>query len=272
VTDFSGQGAPPPDAPDAPGLAEAKAKLYAADPDEFTALRQDFVARAADQPKVAKQIAGLRKPTRAAWVLNRLVRAHPDTPARLAELAAALHEGGDGARIRELTTARNHLVDELTRLAIAAAGLTAPPAALREDVTATLGAALADQQVADDLAAGAIVRAAHWAGFGETMTWAPTAPAPKNRSPEKGAAAVPAVADLARHRQEKILSAERSVEETSRALAEATVAEQDLEDEVRGIEDRLEQARLALAQARRDAYRAESRQKKAAAELARLRQ
>jgi hypothetical protein len=249
-------------------LAEAKDDLYAADPEEFTVRRQDLVARAqaADQQKVAKQIAALRKPTRAAWVLNRLVRAHPGTPARLAELAEALREGGDGARIRELTTARNQLTDELTRQALAAAGIANPPAALREDVTATLGAALADPQVAADLAAGTLVKAARWAGFGETMTWTP-GPAPARKP-----APVPAVADLTRHRQEKLLSAERSLEETSKALADATAAEQELEDEVHDLEARLEQARLALAQARRDAYRAESRHKKAAAELARLRQ
>ena len=69
----------------------------------------------------------------------------------------------DGGRIRELTAARARLVDELTRQALVS-DLPAPPAAVREEVTATLDAALADPEVAANL--GTLVRAAHWAGFG----------------------------------------------------------------------------------------------------------
>ena len=148
-------------------LADAKAELYQADPDDFMPRRQELVARAreAGESAAAKQIGALRKPTRLAWVVNRLVRADPEVTARLAELAAELRDPGssaDGARIRELTAARARLVDELTRQALD--DLPAPPAAVREEVTATLDAALADPEVAANL--GTLVRAAHWAGFG----------------------------------------------------------------------------------------------------------
>src|ERR1051326_2897016 len=161
-------------------LEDAKAELYEADPDGFTARRQELAdgAREAGQPAVAKQIAALRKPTRSAWVVNRLVRSDPEVRARLDALGADLREaadgarlrelttararlaaeptraaprgagppgGADGARLRELTTARSRLVDELTRAALAT--LPAPPAALREEVTATLDAAIADPEV-----------------------------------------------------------------------------------------------------------------------------
>ena len=146
-------------------LADAKAELYQGDPEQFMARRGELVAQAreAGQADVAKQIGALRKPTRSAWVVNRLVRADPEVTARLAALAAELHEAGlDGGRIRELTTARARLVDELTRQALD--DLPAAPAAVREEVTATLDAALADPEVAANL--GTLVRAAHWAGFG----------------------------------------------------------------------------------------------------------
>ena len=57
-------------------LAEAEAELYTADPDGFTALRTELAERARDagEPAVAKKITALRKPTRSAWVVNRLVR------------------------------------------------------------------------------------------------------------------------------------------------------------------------------------------------------
>ena len=61
-------------------LADAKAELYQADPEDFMSRRQELVARAreAGESAAAKQIGALRKPTRSAWVLNRLVRADPE--------------------------------------------------------------------------------------------------------------------------------------------------------------------------------------------------
>ena len=259
-------------------LAQATAELYDADPDEFTQRRTDLVthARDNDQPAVAKQIAALRKPTRSAWVVNRLARTHPEAATRLAELADDLKAGGNGARIRELTEARGRLVDELARQAFAAAGTPSPPAALREDVIATLSAALADPEVAASLAAGTMTRAAHWAGFGLVPLSDEPAPARAKRRTEPAAAPAPppAVDELERRRRhrEKIDLAERTVAELTEAAEAAATAERDLEDTVRHLEAELEQARQRLAEARRQAYRTDSRQRKAAAELDRLRE
>ena len=249
-------------------LADAKAVLYQADPDEFMARRQELVAQAreAGEPDVAKQIGTLRKPTRSAWVVNRLVRADPEVTARLAELAAELRDAGqstDGARIRELGAARARLVDELTRQALE--DLPAPAAAVREEVTATFDAALADPEVAASL--GTLVRAAHWAGFGLDGAPAPVPPAAKTKKP---APAEPSAERERRHR-EKIISAERAVAEADRTVDAANAAEQQLVDTVRRLEAELAQARQQLAEARRQAYRAESQQRRAAETLSRLR-
>jgi hypothetical protein len=248
-------------------LADAKAELYRADPDEFMSRRQELVARAreAGDAAAAKQIGALRKPTRSAWVVNRLVRADPDVTARLAELAAELRDAGlDGGRIRELSAARARLVDELTRQAFD--DLPAPPAAVREEVTATLDAALADPEVAANL--GTLVRAAHWAGFGLT-NGAPTPPPPAAKT-KKPAPAEPSAERERRHR-ENIISAERAVAEANRTADAANAAEQQLEDTVRRLEAELAQARQQLAEARRQAYRAESQQRRASETLSRLR-
>jgi len=275
-------------------LAAAAAELYEADPDGFTQRRQDLAdrARAAGEPAVAKQIAGLRKPTRSAWVVNRLVRADPQVTSRLAALAAELRDerSMDGTRIRELTAARSRLVDDLTRQALQVSDLPAPPAALREEVTATLDAAIADPDVAANL--GTLVRAAHWAGFGlDPMTAFPAgAPSPSPRktpttpaSPRTSKPAQPpppeapkppdpaeAAAERDRRRQEKIQTAERAVAEADQTAESANLAEQDLEDTVRRLEAELADARQRLAEARRQSYRAESRQRRANAELGRL--
>jgi hypothetical protein len=254
-------------------LADATAELYQADPEAFMPRRAELVAQAreAGEAAAAKQIGVLRKPTRSAWVVNRLVRNDPGVRDRLADLASELRDAGasmDGGRIRELTAARARLVDELTRQALD--GLPAPPAAVREEVTATLDAALADPEVAASL--GTLVRAAHWAGFGldpgnaQSMS-APPPPAAKAKKP---AAAEPSAERERRHR-EKIISAERAVVEADRAADAANAAEQQLQDAVRQLEAELAQARQRLAEARRQAYRAESQQRRAGETLSRLR-
>ena len=251
-------------------LADATAELYQGDPEQFMARRGELAAqaRAAGQAAVAKQIGALRKPTRSAWVVNRLVRADPGVAARLAALAADLRDGGlDGGRIRELTAARAQLVDELTRQALD--DLPAAPGAVREEVRATFDAALADPEVAANL--GTLVRAAHWAGFGLASGAAiparPPSPAAKTKKP---APPEPSAERERRHR-EKIISAERAVAEADRNADAANAAERELEDAVRRLEAELAQARQQLADARRQAYRAESQQRRAGETLSRLR-
>ena len=257
-------------------LADAVAELYAADPDGFTERRQELItsAREAGEPAAAKQIAALRKPTRSAWVVNRLVREDPEVRARLDEMSSDLRAAAgsaDGTRIRELTTARSRLVDELTRQALQVSDLPAPPAALREEVTATLDAAIADPGVAANL--GTLVRAAHWAGFGlDPMTSFPAAAPsqPPTLKPPEAPDPAEAAAERDRRRQEKIQLAERALAEADRAAGSANLAEQDLENTVRRLEADLADARQRLADARRQSYRAESRRRRAAAELGRL--
>jgi hypothetical protein len=248
-------------------LEDAKAELYESEPDGFTTRRQELAehARDAGEPAVAKQIAALRKPTRSAWVVNRLVRSDPEVRSRLDALGAGLRAAADGGRIRELTTARSRLVDELTKTALA--GLPAPPAALREEVAATLDAAIADPDVAGRL--GTLARAERYAGFGPvSFTAAPPAPAPVKPARDPAEAA----AEREARRQEKINSAERDVAQADRTLQAALAAEHDLEDKVRALETDLAAARQRLAEARRTSYRAESRQQRATRELDRLRE
>lgn len=157
--------------PSAPTLASATAELYSAPPQEFTQRRKDLAAaaRAAGDRETARRISGLRKPTRAAWVVNHLARAEPGTAATLADLAAGLRaatDARDGRRLRDLSARRRALIDGLSDQAFTLAGLEDPPPGLREEVTATLAAALADSEVAGLLASGTLTRAATWSGFG----------------------------------------------------------------------------------------------------------
>ena len=152
-------------------VREAAAELYAGDPAGFIQRRGDLAAqaRASGQGAAAKAITGLRKPTRSAWVVNRLVHGDPDAASRLAALGDDLRDAGrslDGRRLRELSQARRDLIAALTRQALAGAGQPGAPVALQEEVAATLSAAVADPQVAAELAAGTLIRPVERSGFG----------------------------------------------------------------------------------------------------------
>jgi hypothetical protein len=152
-------------------LAAAIAELYGAAPEAFTERRSELAvaARDAGDRAAAKAIAALRRPTRAAWVVNRLARADPGAPAKLAELGAALRaaqEARHGPRLRELSAARGALTDALTAQALAAADVPDPPPSLRLEVSQTLTAAIADPEVAAAFAEGTLTRAVQWSGFG----------------------------------------------------------------------------------------------------------
>jgi hypothetical protein len=152
-------------------MAVAVEELYGSDPQAFTGRRTELAAQArtAGDAAAAKAIAALRKPTRAAWVVNQLARTDPSAPIKLAELGAALRaaqQARHGPRLRELSVARGPLIDALTDQALAAGGVPDPPPSLRAEVAATLSAALADPSVAAGFASGTLTSAAHWAGFG----------------------------------------------------------------------------------------------------------
>jgi hypothetical protein len=286
-------------------LQDAVAELYSADPDQFVERRGALAAaaRAAGQAPAARQIAGLRKPTRSAWVVNQLARAEPGVVSELASLGEELRaaQGSlDGAAIRELSQRRRQLIETLARRAFAAAGQPSPPAALRDEVTATLGAALADPQVAEQLAAGTLARAARSEGFGPAGPAGPATLAlvtsPGGRGPSRttrgpGAGRAPstprtagtqrarpappsaeqAAAERERRRRADLAAAEQAAAEAARAAEAATTAEHDLERAVQALEEQLADTRRSLSETRIGARRARARERQARQALDRLR-
>jgi hypothetical protein len=177
-------------------VAAAVGELYDGDPQAFTGRRAELAAAARDagDRAAAKAIGALRRPTRAAWVVNRLARADPSAPASLAEMAAALRaaqQAGHGPRLRELSAARGALVDSLTGQALAVAGVPDAPPALRLEVAQTLTAALADPEVAAAFAAGTLTQAVQWSGFGVLPEAVDGEGEPGEDVREEGPAAVP---------------------------------------------------------------------------------
>lgn len=271
-------------------------QLYAADPAEFTDRRADLVAQArADGDKAAaRAIGALRRPTRGAWVVNQLARADPDAISRLAGLGdelRAAEKALDGGRLRELSQTRRELLGQLTQQALGDAGVADPPDALVQEVTGTLGAALADPQVAAAVAAGQLAKSVRPAGFGFGLAGddeddhggdaAPVPPGPRrrvadNRAEQKRAAQERAAqerADQERAAQERADQerAERALADADRAVDAAHATEADRENTVRRLEVQLEDAQDALADAKRRSREARTAQRQAGKALDRLR-
>lgn len=184
-------------------LADVAAQLYGLDPVEFVNARASRVkaARTAGRRDLAAQIAALRKPSLAGWVVNIAAREFPDDVGALLELGAALRIAQrtlSGGELRRLTAQRQQVVRALVRKAGEGAARHGHPvteATLRE-VSQTLHAALADPIVAEQVRAGTLVSAITYSGFGapglaavpdegDTLGSVPLLDSPASGSPEK---------------------------------------------------------------------------------------
>ena len=141
--------------------------MYGADPARSPAARR-AARRRADNRAAAKAIAALRKPTRAAWVVNRLARTDFRAPPRLTELATALGAAqgprtAPGCASFPPSAGRWSTRSRRGPWPRPAWPTRRRPAAGGQD---TLTAALADPAIATAFAAGALTKAAQWSGFG----------------------------------------------------------------------------------------------------------
>lgn len=174
---------------------DARDELYWANPAGFTALRTRLSAAAKQRgdTAAARRISTTNRPTKAAWIVNRLAIGHPEVKQRLTDLGdrlRAAHAAMDGDRIRDLSAEQRKLVDDLARAAFEAAELTNPSAAVRDDVTGTLQAAIADPDVTAAL--GRLTKPQCWSGFGALGDTGPVLIADRGAAAPKRTRSTPA--------------------------------------------------------------------------------
>ena len=221
-------------------------ELYWVSPEKFTATRSRLAAAARQRgdADAAKEISAARKPTTAAWVVNRLALSRAKAAQRLTELGERLraaHSAMDGERIRELSADQRKLIDELARTAFDAAEAKNPSAALREDVTGTLQAAIADPDVAARL--GRLVKAEKYSGFGDFgFTASITAPDQDPGELARVQAALEATEQAKADADEALRVARRRLEEAQRDLHEAEQASRDAAKRVKDAAAQLKRA------------------------------
>jgi hypothetical protein len=247
--------------------------LYWVQPDAFTAQRTKLAAAAKHRGDVAaaQRISAARKPTTAAWIVNRLALLHKDTKQRVANLGdrlRAAHAAMDGDRIRDLSAEQHKLIDELTRTALEAADVRKPSSTVRDDLTSTLQAAIADPEVTARL--GRLARAERWSGFGAfgdaapvlTATRGGKAKAQSKQSRPKLAKDSPRDKEAeAVHQQLEKLKAAVAAAERAKAEADGVLSERQGERAAARL--RRDEALASLREAEREFDSAEERYDKA---------
>jgi len=242
------------DITDPPEIDDIADELYALPPADFLAARADHARKAPDKV-IAKAISALRKPTMAAWAVNQLARKASAELAEALDLGARMREAQRrlrGNELRNLGERRRELVNKLTRKAAELAGGKLGGEA-EIQVRNTLGAALADQELADQVREGRLSKALEHTGFGPLSMTAPV------------------VDDLADRREKRH---ERAVTEARKDLAEADedlktardqvhTATKEHADKAREVED----LQAELRQAERVAQQANQRLRKATRHL-----
>jgi hypothetical protein len=240
-------------------IEEAAEELYGLPPGEFTRARDERTKalRNDGDREAASGVKALRKPTVAAWALNQLVRRRrKDVDALIAageELRAAqddLLAGGERSAFQEAAAKERELVAKLS-----ADGATLASEAgergggLQEKLSATLHAAALDEDIAEELRAGRLVREREAiGGFG-----AEPAPMPSRR-PTKSTAKKPAP------RKKPDAKSSRADAEGRQRLAAARTDERhtrrELESAAKALEHAQERADAAEAHAAEAAERA----------------
>jgi hypothetical protein len=237
--------------------SDVAAELYGGSREDFTATRSARAGevRAAGDRDLAKRITALRKPTVAAWLVNQLVRRHPDEIGELADLAdelgSAQRQGfGDqlrsaGERRRELLRRLDLAVRELAvelgvQLGADAAG----------QVATTFQAALVDTGALHEVLAGQLSGAldvdpngiGQWQSEHVSRPRPPAPPRPETARPDPKAEA--ALAQARDRADEAVAARERAERELAEAQEIAARA-----DEV------LAQARARLDEAQAEQHR-----------------
>lgn len=233
-------------------------RLYALEPDQFVAARDKHQAEAKNDKELARAIKGLARPTRSAWLINQMVRHRRRDLEQLLDLGAELRKAQEtlaGEELKQLSAQRRALLQQLAREGRALAKELGHPVSqtVEQEVSATLGAALADPKLAEKVRSGRLTKALSYSGFGDLESAVLYVPP---RRPQ-------AVAKKPRIDREKLArELEQSEQALTAAQAERDRAEQRIErlkTELGEAQSALEEAESALQAARKQRKNAEKR-------------
>lgn len=235
-------------------------ELYAGPWQDFIARRDRLVAaaKAAGDRPAAQALKALRKPTRAAWLVDLLARHEPTGLAEVLALGDSLaqaHRAADPAELRRLSALQRAVVDSLATRASGLGGERgyAAPDSVRQEVAETLQAALTDPELAERVRTGTLSAAVRAAGFGPADAMFSESPLGKViplPSAPPGSSSEGPDPLVARRLSRELGHAEARWEEAEKRLQRAREATASTEKELQE-----EEVRLALLVSRADELR-----------------
>jgi hypothetical protein len=227
--------------------------------EEFTSSRNELgkSLRSDGAPEAADWVKALKKPSRAAWLVNQLAVRKPKDVARLLEagreLRAAQEEmlagTADREKLREAASAEQEAVDSLLGAAEAIGREHGVGAQIMTRVEETLRAASGDPEVAEAIEKGRLQREQRAAGIGLVGAATAKAPARGRKKDEREAADRRAREQQAKRRKDaerKLTSAEKRLGREQAKLERARDAVEDAERAVHEAELDAHAARRAL--------------------------
>ncbi|MER6853657.1 hypothetical protein AB0A81_38515 [Streptomyces flaveolus] len=239
-------------------------ELYTTPPSDFVPRREEraAAARTAGHAQDARRIRAARRPTRAAWAANLLLRSRPEESRRFLELGQELREAHrtlDAAGLKELSAQRRKVVSALSRQAAQLADEAGHQLSetARREVESTLRAVLADPDAAGRWAEGRLENSlTPPSEFPAAIAPPDSAPAQKPSRPAAkrapaGTRAGDELAERRRKRQEELTRAQEVAEAAERRADERRAARTDAEEALRQARDDHDRARQRVSAAER---------------------
>ena len=233
--------------------------VYLGPLEEFTAARNDLAKELRNDGKAAAAdwVKGLKKPSRAAWLVNQLSVRKADEIDELLErgreLRAAQEEmlagSPDRDKLREAAQGEQRAVDSLTRAAEVIGAEHGVGAQILTRVGETLQAAAGDTEVAEAIERGRLTREQRAASVGLISTAAPAPRSTRKGSKNREVAERRARQQQAKRRQaaeRKLAAAEKKVERECAALDRARGKVEQAEARVHAADLDAHAARRAL--------------------------
>jgi hypothetical protein len=227
--------------------------------EEFTPARNELAKslRSDGEAEAADWVKALKKPSRAAWLVNQLATRKPKDVRKLLkvgeELRAAQEEmlsgSADRDKLRQAGANEREAIDSLVGTAEAIGQEHGVGSQILDRVGETLQAATSDPEVAEAIEKGRLTREQRASGIGLVGTATPKAPARGRKQGDREAADRRARQEQAKRRKEaerKLAAAEKKLEREQAKLEGAREKVEDAEKSVHDAELDAHAARRAL--------------------------
>jgi len=248
---------PSPIDPPAGVPAKELDRLFHGPLEEFTAARNELAKalRSDGKGEAAAWVKALKKPTRAAWLVNELAARKPKEVAKLLEVGGELRRGQeemlagspDREALRKAGRREQEAVDSLIRTAEAIGREHKIGSTVLDRVNETLRAAAGDPEVARAIELGRLEREQRAISIGLTAAVAPAPP--KGRRAKDDAAERRGRQEAARRRKAaegKVTAAEKKLNRAQAAVERARETLEEKETALRDAEHDLRAARREL--------------------------